>query len=382
MRTAVAHDWLPVYSGAEQVLTQMMAVVGPSDLFTLYEFLSEDDRRRLGAARIVTSYLDRLPLRERYYRFTFPFCPAAMESFDLSGYDLVLSSSAAFAKGVIVHPHQRHVAYVHTPPRYAWDQTFEYLARTPLSKPPAGPFLRHALHKLRLWDVRTAHGPDIFVANASVVKRRIEQIYGREALVVHPPVEVENFPLCEDKDDYYVVASRLVPYKRIDLVVEAFARMPGQRLVVVGDGPEMGRLRAVAGQNVTFKGHVPRAELIETIRRARAFIFAAYEDFGIVMAEAQAAGTPVIAYERGGARDIVAPLGSPNPTGILFPEQSAQAVAEAVELFESRRSEIAPEDCHARAVGFSTERFRARLGRAIEAAMDPRFDRAKLPSLD
>lgn len=382
MKTAIAHDWLPVYSGAEQVLTQMMKVVGPADLYTLYEFLSEADRRKLGAAQIITSYLNRLPFKKQIYRHTFPLCPAAMESFDLSAYDLILSSSAAFAKGVIVHPHQRHVAYVHTPPRYAWDQTFEYLSRSSLAKPPLGIILRNSLHRLRIWDARTAHGPDVLLANSTVVRRRIEQIYGRDSIVVHPPVDVSRFPLCEEKDDYFVVASRLVPYKRIDLVVDAFRQMPDKRLIVVGDGPEMGKLRAIAGSNVIFKGHVPRDELIETIRRARAFIFAAYEDFGIVMAEAQAAGTPVIAYHRGGAEDIVSPLGRPKATGVLFEEQESSAIVEAVRHFIDRAGEIRPSDCYEKALGFSNEAFRQRLGRIIDLTMDKSFRRDAIGRLE
>lgn len=381
MKTAVAHDWLPVYSGAEQVITQMMNVIGPSDLYTLFDFLSDDDRKRLGAANVYTSYLNKIPLRERFYRHAFPFCPVAMESFDLSKYDLVLSSSAAFAKGVIVHPHQRHVAYIHTPARYAWDQTFEYLARTPFSRFPFGPLLSHSLHQLRLWDVRTAHGPDVFVANSTIVQRRIEQIYGRRSVVIHPPVDVDRFPLCSQKDDYFVVASRLVPYKRIDLIVDAFSRMPNRRLVVVGDGPEMQTLVARAGQNVTFKGHVPRAELIETIRCAQAFVFAAYEDFGIAMAEALAAGTPVIAYHRGGAADIVAPLGGDKPTGILFERQDPEAIVEAVELFADRSHEILAINCHERAQGFSNEAFQRQMRRVIDFTMERDFARHEITKL-
>jgi glycosyltransferase involved in cell wall biosynthesis len=304
-----------------------------------------------------------------------------MESFDLSDYDLVLSSSAAFAKGVIVHPQQRHVAYMHTPPRYAWDQTFEYLARTSLSKGLAGIVLKRALFNLRLWDVRTAHGPDILLANSSVVRRRIEQIYGREALIVHPPVNVDEFPLEATKDDYFVVASRLVPYKRIDLVVEAFRSLPNQRLLVVGDGPELGKLKQIAGPNVEFRGHVGRAELIRTISRARAFLFASYEDFGIVMAEALAAGTPVVAYRRGGAEDIVVPLGEPNPTGMLFDRQEASSIVEAVRSFIARSDEIGAEDCRARAMQFSTPRFHEKLRRVIDATMDRSFRRDRIAGI-
>lgn len=372
---AVVHDWLPVFSGAEQVLKEIMLTVGPQDLYTLFDFLGDADHRQIGAKRIVTSYLDRFPLRDRYYRYTFPFCPAAIESFDLSDYDLVISSSAAFAKGVIVHPHQRHIAYVHTPARYAWDQTFEYLRRTPLSRLPFGPLLRKALFNLRLWDARTAHGPDILLANSTAVQRRIEQVYGRKSLVLAPPVDTDKFGFSPEKDDYFVVASRLVPYKRIDLVVAAFAQMPNRKLIVCGDGPEMSVLKSLAAPNVTFAGHLPRADLIRTIQRAKALVYAGYEDFGIVLAEAQSAGTPVIAYGRGGARDIVTPLGESRPTGHLFDEQTISSLIDGVETFVGRSHEISPEACRDRALLFSADKFRERLARIVDHALSPDFRR-------
>ncbi len=352
-----------------------MDVVGPSDLFTLFDFLSDSDRKRLGAANINVSHLSKLPFVEKFYRYSFPLCPNAIESFDLSPYDLVISSSAAFAKGVIIHPHQKHIAYIHTPARYAWDQTFEYLAKTRFSKFPFGPFLAHSLHRLRLWDARTAHGPDVFIANSTIVKRRIEQIYGRQSIVIHPPVDTQQFPLCEEKDDYYVVASRLVPYKRIDLIVDAFSRLPNKRLLVVGDGPDKQRLMTGATPNVEFRGHVPRRELVETIRRAKAFIFAGCEDFGIVMAEALAAGTPVIAYRRGGAADIVTPLGQEKPTGILFDRQDQATVVEAIQQFEANKASIHAADCHMKAQAFSVAAFQSRFQNLIDAVMAPTFTR-------
>jgi glycosyltransferase involved in cell wall biosynthesis len=381
MNVGVVHDWLPVFSGAERVLQQIMEVVGPSDLYTLYDFLDDEDRNAIGAKRVLTSKLNALPGIRAYYRWTFPFCPQAIEEFDLSRYDLVVSSSAAFAKGVVVHPHQKHIAYVHTAVRYAWDQTYEYLAQTPMSRFPAGIVLRRLLHKMRVWDVRTAHSPDVFVANSSIVKRRIEQIYGRRAVVIEPPVDVSEMALVERKDDYFVVASRLVPYKRIDLVVRAFAEMPSLRLVVVGDGPEMARLRSLAAGNVTFAGYLPRPALVETIQRARAFVYAGYEDFGIVLAEAQAAGTPVVAFGRGGAIDIVKPLSSSQPTGVLFAEQSVEAVKAAVKLLCREESNISPIVCRSNVERFSPARFRERLQSLITEVMKPEFSRSDdLPS--
>src|SRR5262245_43468489 len=375
MKVALVHDWLPVFSGAERVLAEIMRVVGSSDLYTLYDFLDDRDHAALGARRIYTSALNDLPFVEKYYRWTFPFCPQAMEAFNLAQYDLVVSSCAAFAKGIIPHPHQKHVAYVHTAVRYAWDQSFEYLSQTPMSRFPAGIVLGRLLHRMRMWDVRTAHSADVFVANSSIVKRRIEQTYGRRAVVIEPPVDLSEIALVEQKDDYFVVASRLVPYKRIDLVVRAFSEMPSLRLLVVGDGPEMPRLRALAGANVTFTGYLPRAALIETLQKARAFVFAAYEDFGIVMAEAQAAGTPVVAFGRGGAADIVVPLPADRPTGVLFAEQSVESVNQAVELFCREERRISPAACRANVERFAPENFRWRLHALIEEVMQPEFSR-------
>jgi glycosyltransferase involved in cell wall biosynthesis len=381
MKIAVVHDWLPVFGGAEQVLAEIIRTVGPTDLYTLFDFLCAEDRVKLGAREIFTSYLNKLPSCEKYYRWTFPICPAAIESFDLSRYDLVVSSSAAFAKGVIVHPHQRHIAYVHTSVRYAWDQTYEYASATTLSRPPFGILLQLILHRLRIWDTRTAHSADVLLANSSTVKRRIEQVYGRNAIILPPPVDIESFPLCTDKENYFVVVSRLVPYKRIDLVIEAFAQMPGLRLVVVGDGPEICRLKSRAGQNVAFTGHVGRADLVEIVRRARAFVFAAYEDFGIAMVEAQAAGTPVIAFHRGGSRDIVVTSEHGPPTGVLFNGQNAAAVKDAIERFCATSKTFSPQSCRANAERFSAANFRLNLSKIINEVLDPDFCRGGLSDL-
>jgi glycosyltransferase involved in cell wall biosynthesis len=379
MKVAVVHDWMPVLGGAEQVLAEIIKTVGPCDLYTLFDFLTAADRARIGATKIFTSYLNELPFSRRYYRWTFPLCPAAIESFNLAQYDMVISSSAAFAKGAVIHPHQRHIAYVHTCVRYAWDQMYEYMASTPLSKPPWGLVLQTALHRLRIWDSRTANSADILLANSSMVKRRIEQIYGRTAIVLPPPVEIDSFPLCTNKEDYFVVASRLVPYKRIDLVVDAFAQMPGRQLVIVGDGPQMGRLKSRATQNITFTGRVGRKDVVEIVRRAAAFVSAAYEDFGIAMVEAQAAGTPVIAFNRGGSRDIVMTSDRRSPTGVLFDPQTAEAVKDAVERFCATSERFSPQSCRANAERFSPANFRIGLSKVIRDVTDPDFCRGFQP---
>jgi len=382
MNTAFVHDWLPVISGAEHVLSSMLRAVGPSDVYTLFDFLRASDRQALGASKIFTSELNALPMVERYYRWLFPFCPLAIENFDLSDYDLVVSSSAAFAKGVIVHPHQRHIAYIHTPVRYAWDQTFEYMRSTKRARGILGWALRQRLHELRKWDVRTAQGPDLFLVNSNVVKRRVEQTYGRKSIVLPPPVAIDEFQLCEQKEDYFVVASRLVPYKRIDLVIEAFREMPDTRLLVLGDGPDAAKLKTRATSNISFLGYETRKRTIEIIQRAKAFVFGGYEDFGIVLAEAQAAGTPVIAYARGGAADIVSPLGEPNPTGVLFEEQTPQSLKDAVRLFMTAPERVSPIDCRARAERFSEPEFRRKFNLAVNYVTSREFTRDNISAID
>ena len=373
INTALIHDWLPVFSGAEFVLSEISRIVGPSDLYTLYNFLHPDEAAKLKCKNITTSYLNRLPFVENYYRWTFPLCPTAIEHFDLSAYDLLISSSAAFAKGVIVHPHQRHIAYIHTPVRYAWDQTFEYQATTKISRFPASLLLRRLLSDIRIWDVRTAHGPDLMIANSNVVKRRIEQVYNRCAVVIHPPVQTDRFELCDTKEDYFITASRFVPYKRMDLVIDAFNELPNQKLLVLGDGPDMNKLKSRAKSNIIFKGYVARLELEEAIRKARAFVFAGYEDFGIVMAEAQAAGTPVIAYQKGGAQDIVVPLGQPNPTGVLFGKQDVGSVLNAIKDFIAHEAQIDRKSCSENAQRFSvasfTEKMKIAIGLTMQAGL-------------
>jgi glycosyltransferase involved in cell wall biosynthesis len=235
--------------------------------------------------------------------------------------------------------------------------------------------LRLLLHDLRMWDTRTSNGPDLLIANSTTVQRRIEQVYGRSSIVLPPPVDTVNFPMCSDKDDYFVVASRLVSYKRIDLIVDAFKAMPSRRLVVLGDGPEMKRLKLRAGPNVMIKGHVSRKELVDVVSHAKAFVFASYEDFGIVMAEAQAAGTPVLAFQRGGALDIVRTSKPECPTGMFFAEQTAEAIKDVVERFILQQSFFTPEACSENARRFSTENFCSKLAEIIDVTLDPNFKR-------
>jgi glycosyltransferase involved in cell wall biosynthesis len=369
LRVAVVHDWCPNFRGGERVAARICRQFPKAELFTLFDFLPEEIKQRHFAdVPFHVSPASRLPFVERYYQWLFFICPFLIEQFDVTGYDAVISSSAAFARGVIARPDQPHLCYVHSPARYAWDEQFTYLRQGRLGYGPKGLAYRAMLHQLRMWDSRTAHGPDVMLANSTFVRSRIRRVYGRDATVVHPPVETRRFTLREDRDDYYVSACFAAPYKRTDLVVAAFAAMPARRLLVVGE-PETRQLRALAAPNVTFLGHLPPDDYVETIGRARAMVYAGCEDFGIALVEAQACGTPLIAYGRGGALDVVRPLDrSPRPTGVLFDRQTVDDLVAAVDRFEARRSEITPYACRQNAERFSEERFDAAILRAFAVA--------------
>lgn len=366
MKVAIVHEWLETYAGSERVLEQLIACFPSADVFAIVDFLPADARGFLQGRPVHTSFIQKLPFARRGFRHYLGLMPLAIEQIDLSGYDLVLSSSHAVAKGVLTGPDQLHISYVHSPMRYAWDLQHQYLRQARFDRGFKGFLARSLLLWLRQWDARSANGVDIFLANSEYIARRIRKTYRRDAIVVPPPVDVESFAIAIEKDDFFLVASRFVPYKRVDLVVEAFAALPDRRLVVVGEGPEQRRVRAAArgAFNVEFKEPVPHAELVHLMQRAQAVLCAAEEDFGITMVEAQACGTPVIAYRRGGARDIVADINDPrvtHPTGMLFEPQSAEAIVLAVRQFEIVKGRIRAETCRANALRFSCAAFRSRI---------------------
>jgi glycosyltransferase involved in cell wall biosynthesis len=358
LRVAIVHDWLVTYAGSERVLEQLVGLFPQADVFCLIDFLPAHERGFLAGRKVTTSFLQRLPLARSKYAAYVPLMPLAIEQFDLSPYDLVISSSHCVAKGVLTGPDQLHISYVHTPMRYAWDAQHEYLAGAGLDRGLRGWLARWMLHKLRLWDARSASGVDSFVANSHFIARRIEKSYRRTAQVIYPPVDTDAFALSVDREEFYVTASRLVPYKRVDLLVEAFGRMPKRRLVVIGDGPQLKALRACASANVTLLGHQGFEVLRSYFQRAAALVYAAREDFGIVLAEAQSAGCGVIALGRGGAAEIVRGLDAERPTGVLFAEQTPADVVRAVAEFEHQRHRIDPLVCRANALRFGVERFR------------------------
>lgn len=371
LKVAVVHDWLVVYAGAEKVLEQLINIWPDADIFTLVDFLPPENRAFLKNRPVTTSFLQKLPFARTKYRSYLPLMPLAIEQLDLSAYDVVVSSSYAVAKGVLTSGNQLHVSYVHSPVRYAWDLQHQYLRESNLTKGFKSFLARSLLHYIRLWDYRTASGVDVMVANSRFIKQRIRKVYGCESLVVYPPVDTTGFNLCREKEDFYVTASRLVPYKMIPTIVEAFSRMPDKRLVVVGDGPELARIKGLASANVEVLGHQPFAALKQYMQKAKAFVFAAEEDFGITPVEAQACGTPVIAFGRGGALETVKGLGDGNgpPTGLFFHEQTPEAIIEAVRKFEQHAGEFSPDVCRANAESFSTDNFKNQMITVVRDAI-------------
>ena len=351
-KIAIVHDWLPLYGGAERVLEQILLVFPQADIFSIIDAIPPEQRGFLQNKPVKTSFVQGLPSGKTRYRSYFPLMPLAVEQFDLSAYDLVISSSYSFAKGVLTGPDQRHLCYCHSPIRYAWDMQHQYLEQSGLTKGLKSWIVRCLLHYLRLWDYRTAGGVDAFAANSAYIARRIMKVYRREAEVIYPPVAVENFQLEEKKENFYLTASRMVPYKKIDLIAEAFSRLPESKLLIIGDGPEMDRVRGKAGPNVELLGYRDNATLRSHLQRAKAFVFMAEEDFGIVPVEAQACGTPVIAFGRGGVAETVVA----GQTGILFHEQSAESLAGAVRLFETQT--FSPSEIRQHTEKFSAEVFR------------------------
>ncbi|MEZ5357612.1 MAG: glycosyltransferase family 4 protein [Candidatus Zixiibacteriota bacterium] len=372
-RIAIVHDWLVTYGGAERVLEQMLAVLPQADLFALYDFLPGGKRGFVQNKRVTTSFLQKFPFAKKKYRSYLPLMPLAVEQFDLSQYDIIISSSYAVAKGVITGPDQLHICMCYSPIRYAWDLMHQYLKESGLQKGISGWIAKIILHRIRNWDYRTANGVDEFIAISKYIARRIHKVYRRSSTVLYPPVSVDDFKLHTDKEDFYVTASRMVPYKKIDLIVEAFNRMPDKKLVVIGDGPDFGKIKKKAGKNIVLKGFMDAEGLRRYMQRAKAFVFAAEEDFGIVPLEAQACGTPVIAYGKGGALETVID----GVTGVHFDVQNEASIIAAVERFESMRDEFDPALIRDFTKTFSRERFRREFASFVQEKADNFFAAAE-----
>lgn len=359
IRVAFIHDWLVTYAGAERVLEKMLVCYPQADLFSTVDFLTESQRGFLQGKHATTSFIQKLPNAFKRYRYYLPLMPIAVEQFDLSHYDVIISSSHAVAKGVLVGPDQLHVCMCYSPIRYAWDLQHQYLKESNLQSGVKGWLARFFLHKIRLWDARTANGVDQFIAISHFIERRIQKVYRRNSTVIYPPVDVNAFEFQSNKEDFYLTASRMVPYKKMPLIVEAFSAMPSKRLVVIGDGPEFEKCKSVAGSNVELLGYQCFDVLKDYMQRAKAFVFAAEEDFGIAPLEAQACGTPVIAFGKGAVLETIRGMSCTNPTGVFFLEQTIQSIQNGVQQFEQVCNMISPVACRDNALRFAPERFLA-----------------------
>lgn len=329
MKIAIVHDWLVTDAGAEKVLRAIIDLYPDADMFSIVDFLSSNDRETVLNGKFVkTSFIQKLPYARKYFRNYLALFPYAVESFNFTSYDLIISSSWAFAKGIKKHQNQIHICYCYTPIRYAWDLYDEYTSNL---KQPKKFIVKQILRYIQKWDIKTLDSVDYFIADSKFVQERISRIYNRSSHLIYPPVDVNSFKLCEKKENFYLTASRLVSYKKTKLIVEAFNTIPQKKLVVIGDGKEYENIKKIAKENITILGYQDKEIMIDYMQRACAFIYGAVEDFGIVPIEAMSCGTPVIALNQGGTKETVID----GKTGIHFDTQEIQSIISAVKRFES-----------------------------------------------
>jgi glycosyltransferase involved in cell wall biosynthesis len=358
---ALVHEWLtPRATGGSELVVREILNCVDADVYALVDFESTNPDSYLHSRKIGTTFLQHLPGANGKVQNYLPLMPIAIEQLDLRHYDVILSSAHAVAKGVITTPQQLHVCYCHAPMRYAWDLTFDYLHQSQVGHGLPGILTRYLLHQLRQWDVISANRVDYFIANSEFTARRIWRCYRRKADVVYPPVNIDRFSCNSDKDDFYLTVCRLVGYKQVAPIVEAF-NQNGKNLVVIGTGTELQKLQQIAKPNVRILGYQSDAVVQDYLSRARAFVYAACEDFGIVLVEAQACGTPVIAYGVGGAAETVLDIRThgENGTGILFATQTPAAIVSAVSVFETYRQQFQSEQIRAHAESFSASVFQS-----------------------
>lgn len=353
-KIALVHEWFVNYMGSEKCVESFVKLYPDADIFALVDYLDKEKRDIiLNGKNVNTSFIQKLPFSQKKYRSYLPFFPLAIEQLDISKYDIILSSSHAVAKGVLTNANQMHVCYCHTPIRYAWDLYFQYLKDSNLTSGVKSWVAKYFLHKIRIWDFTTANRVDHFIANSKYIARRIKKVYNREAEVIYPPVDINNFSSSEKKENFYLTVARFVPYKKIDLVVSAFSKMPDKKLIVIGDGPDTEKIKALASSNIDLIGYQETETLKDYMQRAKAFVFAAEEDFGITTVEAQASGTPVIGFNRGGTSEIVIE----GKTGVLFDRQSVDSIINAVNDFEKTEDKFDTSIIRNNAEQFSRSRF-------------------------
>lgn len=357
IRVAIVHDWLVTYAGSERVLEQMLTVFPDAELYCLFETLSSSEKSHFGNRNVNTTYLQKIPDIKNKYRSFLPLFPHAISTVDVSQYDVVISSSHAVAKAVKTRENQLHICMCYSPMRYAWDLRGQYLAETGLDKGIKGKLANWLLDRLQRWDLKTAGNVDYYIAISEYIKERIQNCYNRGADIIYPPVDTDFYSPGNKKEDFYFTASRMVQYKKIPLIVEAFSHMPDKNLIVIGDGPELVKCKEMKSNNVELLGYQDSDVLLDYMGKAKAFVFAAEEDFGIAPLEAQACGTPVIAYGKGGARETIVADDNGASTGVFFHEQTVDSIVDAVKRFESIT--ISPKACRKNAERFSVERFQS-----------------------
>lgn len=348
-RVAFIHDWLNGMRGGEKVLEELVGFFPDADIFTLF-YEPKNISDRINSHQVTASPLNKYSFIRNHYKHFLPLFPSTIENFDLTSYDLVISTSHCVAKGIIPAPDAVHISYIHSPMRYIWDQYYSYFGKTTGIKKW---FIQKQISKLRTWDVTASARVDHFIANSHFVKQRIWKYYRRDAEVIFPPVDTDFFQVGDEgKDDFFITVSALVPYKENALLIETFNRT-GERLIVVGKGPEEKKLKKMAGPTISFLKNLPVAALRRLYQQARAFVFAGVEDFGIAFAEAQACGTPVLAYKKGGVLDIVTA-----ETGVLFPEQTTASLTTALQKIKNITFETSI--IRQNSLQFSTEQFKTK----------------------
>jgi len=371
MKKALIYDWYVVYGGAERCNEIINKIWPEMDHFALIDFLAPPERNQiLGGKKAKTSFIQKLPFARKHYRKYLPLFPYAIEQFDLRDYELVFSCSSCISKGVLTNHNQLHISYVLSPARYAWDLYHQYILESKLNRGLKGMFAKWGLHYFRNWDLNTANRPDYYITLSYYVAKRIKKLYGKESIVIYPPVDVGSFTPSDQTDDYFITSSRMVPYKKMDLIVEAFSQT-SHKLIVIGDGPDMKKVKSKASSNITIMGYVERDEMIALTQKAKAFIFAAEEDFGIAPVEAQACGVPVIAYGKGGALETI--VGkfpdqkiSKNDTGVFFYKQSVPSLLEGINFFMDNEEKFDKATIRENAKRFSTERFEKEIKETVE----------------
>lgn len=363
MKVAIVQEWLVTVGGSDKVVKAILDVFPDADIYTLVAKKEVCDELGIPWEKVHTSFIQKMPLGTKKHRAYLPLFPFAIEQFDLRGYDVVISSSHCVAKGVLTKADQLHICYCHSPIRYCWDMYNEYLEESHLDKGFKSWLVRLMLHPIRQFDAIAGSRVDYYISNSDYVGQRIRKTYRRKATTIHPNIDISNFELCNDKQEYYLASSRLVAYKKIDTIIEAFNQMPDKKLVVIGGGPNLEAYRKLANDNVTVMGYQPFDVLKDKMQHAKAFVFAADEDFGMIPIEAQSCGTPVIAYGHGGSLETV----NGGKTGLFFYEQTPEAIVEAVNKFEAMGLQpFAPADCRQWAEGFSEERFKREIKEFVE----------------